>query len=415
MKTALFLFLSLLSITCFSQSRKAMNKTLLEKHAQLIRQNDSIVVIITNNNKVLTSLSGDSYRASRNLFDRRMAFNALKQDITRVREQLEKLGFSPNTLVRQEELTPLYQIDDTSDFHKQIKTTGIKLQPFNIQRMEDLSGEKIKVQNERFIQKNQEYSAVIDSNLQVIKAQEALVPEFNDAIQKVEGVSIVLVKNKKALQQKYEVLLAKLLELEAKKEEAEIAAENARLEREEKEREKRERALQRSSGKKVKTVKFVPPVIVDRDWDDESERYGNEDAVPPKEIEYYSTEPAPPAPIRREERLPQEPVILDVVEEPAEFPGGMTALKKYLADNVVFPEVAKELGISGKVYLRFVVSEQGNISNVKVMRGIQDCKECDQEAIRVVKKMPNWTPGKNNGKAVNMYYNLPIIFKLSDK
>jgi protein TonB len=75
-----------------------------------------------------------------------------------------------------------------------------------------------------------------------------------------------------------------------------------------------------------------------------------------------------------------------------------------------YPEMALDAGIGGRVFLRFVVSETGNISNVKVQRGIPDCKECDEEAVRVVRSMPAWKPGKNNGKAVNQWYNLPIRF-----
>lgn len=107
-----------------------------------------------------------------------------------------------------------------------------------------------------------------------------------------------------------------------------------------------------------------------------------------------------------------EPVILDVVEEPADFPGGKEAMNQYLKDNLKYPEEAKKKGIEGKTYVRFVISESGNISNVRVARGVQDCPECDAEAVRVVKAMPNWIPGKNNGRPVNMWYNLPIAFKL---
>lgn len=108
----------------------------------------------------------------------------------------------------------------------------------------------------------------------------------------------------------------------------------------------------------------------------------------------------------------QEPEIFEVVEEPASFPGGMEALKKYLSTNLVYPQTAKDAGISGKVYLKFVISDKGTISNVKMMKGVPNCSECDKEAIRVVKSMPNWIPGKNKGKAVNSVFTLPVTFKL---
>lgn len=109
---------------------------------------------------------------------------------------------------------------------------------------------------------------------------------------------------------------------------------------------------------------------------------------------------------------PQEPVIYDVVDEQAEFPGGKEALMEYLKKNLKYPESAKENEFEGKCYLQFIVSEHGYISNVKIRKGVTDCPECDQEAVRVIKAMPKWKPGKINGKPVNSTYTLPIAFKL---
>jgi len=124
----------------------------------------------------------------------------------------------------------------------------------------------------------------------------------------------------------------------------------------------------------------------------------------------FSQEPLP-EPKRKETVEKQEPVIYDIVDEPAEFPGGPAALKKYIADNLKYPQVAKDAGLQGKCYIQFVVSMNGYISNVKIKRGVPDCPECDAEAIRIVKSMPNWIPGKVNGKNVNTNFSLPIIFK----
>lgn len=114
--------------------------------------------------------------------------------------------------------------------------------------------------------------------------------------------------------------------------------------------------------------------------------------------------PPPPASVEEE--------IFTVVDEPADFPGGITALKSYLQNAIVYPESAKKAKIEGKTYLRFVVSKHGNISNVSVMRGVADCPECDKEAMRVVKSMPKWTPAKIGGRAVHSWYSLPVKFEL---
>jgi protein TonB len=101
---------------------------------------------------------------------------------------------------------------------------------------------------------------------------------------------------------------------------------------------------------------------------------------------------------------------LTVVEQMPDFPGGLEELSKFLHDNIKYPQLAREDGTSGTVYITFVVSKSGKISNVKVLRGIGS--GCDEEAIRVVRKMPDWKPGKQNGAAVPVQYNLPIKFNL---
>jgi protein TonB len=108
---------------------------------------------------------------------------------------------------------------------------------------------------------------------------------------------------------------------------------------------------------------------------------------------------------------PKEPEVFEYVEEFAEFPGGAAALKKYLSEKIVYPPTAVELGVQGTVFVRFIVSERGNISNVRVTKGIPDCDECSEEAIRVFRSMPDWKPAKNNGKNVNSYFNSKVTFK----
>ena len=104
-------------------------------------------------------------------------------------------------------------------------------------------------------------------------------------------------------------------------------------------------------------------------------------------------------------------VIHDIVEQRPEYPGGEKALMQYLSDNLKYPQVARETGIEGKVHIRFVVSKTGEISNVQVRRAPHP--SLGEEGVRVVKSMPKWIPGKQNGKAVNVYFTLPIDFVLT--
>ena len=113
-----------------------------------------------------------------------------------------------------------------------------------------------------------------------------------------------------------------------------------------------------------------------------------------------------PEPVKEEE-------IFVAVEQQPEFPGGTAALMKWLANNVRYPQMALENGISGRVIVKFVVEKDGSVSGVTLVRGVD--KDLDREAIRVVKSMPKWQPGKNNGQAVRCYFNLPVNFKLAEQ
>jgi protein TonB len=102
---------------------------------------------------------------------------------------------------------------------------------------------------------------------------------------------------------------------------------------------------------------------------------------------------------------------LRFVEEMPEPVGGMEAMYKFLNDNLKYPEVARNNGIQGQVFLEFVVEKDGSIGNVKIIAGVYP--DLDQEAVRVVKMMPKWKPGKQMGKAVRCFFNLPVRFAIN--
>lgn len=117
------------------------------------------------------------------------------------------------------------------------------------------------------------------------------------------------------------------------------------------------------------------------------------------------------------EEIIQEPKVVDdqpmniaMVEQKPEFPGGEAAMYKWLGDNIVYPSAASEDGISGRVVVEFVVGKDGSISNVHVVRSRHPA--LDKEAVRVIKNMPKWIPGRNNGQAVKVTYTLPVNFRL---
>lgn len=107
---------------------------------------------------------------------------------------------------------------------------------------------------------------------------------------------------------------------------------------------------------------------------------------------------------------PKEDKPFTTVEQMPSFPGGQEEMLRFIANNLKYPVPAQEAGIQGRVTIRFVVTKDGNISDVTVVRGID--KLCDNEAVRVVKSMPKWNPGKQNGRAVPVYFTLPVVFRL---
>lgn len=111
---------------------------------------------------------------------------------------------------------------------------------------------------------------------------------------------------------------------------------------------------------------------------------------------------------------PEREEILSFVEIMPEFPGGEAALFKYLKKNLMYPHMAQENGVGGTVFVQFVVSRDGSISDVKTV-GAAKGAGLEEEAMRVVRKMPGWKPGKQNGKPVTVLYNLPIRFRIENQ
>lgn len=114
--------------------------------------------------------------------------------------------------------------------------------------------------------------------------------------------------------------------------------------------------------------------------------------------------------VAQPEPKPEPEKIFEVVEQMPSFPGGDKALMDFLQNNVKYPVVAQENGVQGRVVISFVVEKDGSITDVRVVRSVDP--SLDKEAARVVKSMPRWIPGKQNGAAVRVKYNVPVSFRL---
>ena len=115
--------------------------------------------------------------------------------------------------------------------------------------------------------------------------------------------------------------------------------------------------------------------------------------------------------INLEEIVEEEDKIFIYVKNMPEFPGGKLALRRYVSDHVVYPAVARENGIEGTVFLRFEVTKTGKIGRVELQKGVDPL--LDDEAMRVIKDLPKFKPGEQNGKKVNVWYSIPVTFKLN--
>jgi protein TonB len=162
------------------------------------------------------------------------------------------------------------------------------------------------------------------------------------------------------------------------------------------------------------TVAFMPPIVVDIPVEDEVpiQEEVEQTKVDVKTQEGEGDEFAPPAEDGPPVVETKEPEPETFVDEEAEFPGGYQGMMAFIQKNLVYPETAIENNVQGKCFLRFVVSVNGNISNVTVTKGVPDCPECDKAAIKAIKAMPNWKPGKLNGRSVSSYCSIPINFAI---
>ena len=186
---------------------------------------------------------------------------------------------------------------------------------------------------------------------------------------------------------------------------------------------KEEPKIEKVGVEKVKSsVKFVPPVIKKDDEVKPEEELksqeelnktntaigafdvkGNDEAA--GEVLKAKEVIAQPEPPKEEETK-----VFDVVEQMPSFPGGPSALMQYLSSNIKYPVVAEENGVQGRVVCTFVVERDGSITDVRVIKSVDP--SLDKEAVRVVKSMPKWIPGKQNGSAVRVKYTVPVTFRL---
>lgn len=161
------------------------------------------------------------------------------------------------------------------------------------------------------------------------------------------------------------------------------------------------------------TKNWVDTQVAAMKNDDSASSDASSDAVSSEAVQAMETTVSEPTAEATAQPASDEKNKKDVyvaVEEMAEFPGGQNELMKFLAMNIRYPESAMKNDIQGRVIVKFIITKTGKVEDPVVVKGVDPA--LDAEAIRVVKEMPNWTPGKVNGKPVDSYFNIPINFKL---
>ncbi|WP_300666786.1 TonB family protein [Fluviicola sp.] len=376
MKLTAFTLMLFLSVFTFGQSAKKTNDRLRTELAKEQQKQDSVHQAFSLLNNQAEDLQHQFGKQKERFITESSNTLFYRDSISRVLYNLKRLEHYPD-------MTDVQKYMDMSNgwyFLQSVLEMKKKMEPMDhLSEALNENGLELKQQNERLKQKIVEYQNQAKLNDLRLQNNVTAIRQLKSAISLLDSASLV-----------YEnatgILLSKKRGLDS---ELESLRENYRL---------------KGPGGFPDAYRVVFP-----------------DVHPAPKIEvtnepYYRDEGLAdvPLPVVESSRIvAKEPEIYSVVDEIAEFPGGTAMLKKYLADNLRYPPAAKELGISGKAYVKFVVSKEGEILNVQIIKGVPDCNECNTEAIRLVKKMPKWKPGKFQGKPVDSYFNLPVEFKLN--
>lgn len=399
MRRVVLILISVLTVLgTQAQSKKKINQQLLAEFAAVQRTADSIEIIQTERRREIKNLGYALEELNLQMSRQTYEEATYRSEIRKKHAAISAFGFDANTLVSLTELDALPSPMNDKKFGDRSIWENRPFVVIQKPQMQDIADLKIKVQNEILQTKIAEYKTVNEKNKVLLGEDQAFLSDLKrlktDYVVSLETYQIF---NKE--------LATKVRSLSVKEDEL------VRIKREEERLKKQQEIDATNKAKSKKSKDFDPPVFVENDPFDQREKqrkvesYGKD-----RGFDSFDYEVAPPTPTPKEEKRPA-PEILEVVEVSAEFPGGRTALLDYLAKNMKMPQTAIDLGIYGKVYLRFVVAANGQLSDVFVQKGIDDCPDCDTEALRLVKEMPNWIPAKNDGKAVKSWNTLPVTFK----
>lgn len=391
------LALLLLPFAVAAQSKKALNQQLKNELTRQVAVHDSMQTTLLAKQKQLNTLREDVREDARFCTKFRNMEMGLRKVLFRNHGLLKELDFDANTVCNLNEVgkSTMPKMTNTYDKNSDLQKKTFALSALD--SMPDLTNVKLKAQNELLKQKVAQYDSVNKLNGAVLNEMQGTIDQITKIREDYAAYFKSYQEFNNDLAMKSDSLATTFFEVRKQR----IAERKAE---QEKEWQQEKKEIERKLKQNPRALVFIPPMIVER-------QSGYDDLGEPAFItEEERVAVRDPKPLY--ESKPEKPVYA-YTQEPADFPGGMVALKKYLTENMRYPKTAEERGIQGKVFLKFKVMDTGKIQDVKVAKGIPDCPECDQEAIRLVENMPLWKPGKQNGKVISMYYNLPITFRLN--
>ena len=374
MKTIVVLFIFLTSASTFAQSKKKENERLKYNYHDYKREHDSLALVF--------KLKEIEYLGAHSMLIMPVMEVGIKSDLIVMKANniqnnisiLTKLGEDPYKIANITE----FHYPDFTDFSSLMNASDdAYTAKYKYEKVVDtlrLEGLKLAVQNEILAKQNMIYVRTYGKNAVSIQEMNANILELKRLTSKIDSIA----KNYEALSNRLSEIQAplkqKVLELRTNYEK------------------KGPKGFSPAYAEVFADV-FTPKKPEPTNWENQ------QDGDPPIEDD--------PKVVAAE--FPSD-FIYEVVEEEAEFPGGPAAMAAFIQKNMKYPESVFENGISGRIYLRFVIYYDGHIGNVSAIRGFEDCQECSDNYIKVIESMPNWKPGKIDGKPVNMWYHLPIKF-----
>ncbi len=372
MKQILLLFLIMCSVQSFAQSKKKTNERLKYNLSDYKREHDSLAIEFVMQFAELSRSRMDLTVTTMTIGTQAQLISMKYNNIEKQIGQLKQLGEDPSNVIDMSNLQRTSFEGFSSLMHHYTSAITEKFEYQYVLDTLNLDGLKIQEQNEVIALQNSIYVQSLGHNLYNLKQLEKRNDELKTLLPMIDSIAVEYEKIESDLTKMRISLDEKMLELKSNYEK------------------------QGPKGFSDAYATIFPDVFGVKKQLNQPEVRDELDTKVGRDG--GDTEPV---------SLPED-YAYDVVDVEAEFPGGKEGLANYLGKNLKYPYIEA----TGRLYVKFMISKKGIVSNVQIARGIPDCEECGEEVKRVISGMPAWKPAMNNGNAVNSWFILPVKFGL---